>query len=67
MISDIDPRLYTDVNLCRSCVYGFPESVGYSCGISHGKLCKSVVTGCTSYRETSMGWRRRKEADDDNR
>lgn len=52
MIRDVDPRLETDVNLCRSCMYGFPESVGYSCGISREKLCRDVVTGCTCYKES---------------
>lgn len=62
---DLDPRLYTDINLCRSCVYGFQESVGYSCGISHEKLCERVVTGCTCYKESALERRRRRAAEND--
>ena len=34
---------------CATCVYGFPESIGYSCGITR-KLASAVVVKCGAYR-----------------
>lgn len=36
--------------LCRTCVWGFPESVGYSCSRLDGHICSHVVVACEGYR-----------------
>ena len=36
--------------LCRTCVWGFPESVGYSCSRLEGHICSRVVVACEEYR-----------------
>lgn len=36
--------------LCRTCVWGFPESVGYSCSRFEGRICSRVVVACEVYR-----------------
>lgn len=36
--------------LCRTCVWGFPESIGYSCLRLEGHVCSRVVVACEEYR-----------------
>lgn len=36
---------------CATCVYGFPESIGYSCGIMQ-KPTSAVVVKCEAYRKS---------------
>lgn len=35
---------------CATCVYGFPEAVGYSCGVTR-KRTPNVVVKCGAYRK----------------
>lgn len=35
---------------CATCVYGFPEAVGYSCGVTR-KRTSNVVVKCGVYRK----------------
>lgn len=37
---------------CATCMYGFPESIGYSCGITQ-KLTSAVIVKCGAYRKRS--------------
>lgn len=37
---------------CATCVYGFPASIGYSCGITK-KVTSDVVVKCGAYRRRS--------------
>lgn len=39
--------------LCRTCVWGFPESLGYSCSRLEGHVCSHVVVACEEYRRRS--------------
>ena len=34
---------------CATCVYGFPESIGYSCGVTR-KRTSNVVAKCGAYK-----------------
>lgn len=34
---------------CATCVYGFPEAVGYSCGVTR-KRTSNVVVRCGAYK-----------------
>ena len=36
--------------LCRTCVWGFPESIGYSCSRLEGHICSHIVVACEEYR-----------------
>lgn len=36
--------------LCRTCAWGFPESLGYSCSHLEGHVCSHVVVACEEYR-----------------
>lgn len=36
--------------LCRTCAWGFPESLGYSCSRLEGHVCSHVVVACEEYR-----------------
>ena len=49
MADEFDWRLVSHDNLCTHCVYGFPESVGHSCSVLRGKLCRTFVTRCGQY------------------
>lgn len=37
---------------CATCVYGFPEAVGYSCGVTR-KRTSSVIVKCGAYKRRS--------------
>lgn len=37
---------------CATCVYSFPVSIGYSCGITK-KVTSDVVVKCGAYRKRS--------------
>lgn len=37
---------------CATCVYGFPETIGYSCGITK-KVMSYVIAKCVAYRRRS--------------
>lgn len=37
---------------CATCVYGFPEAIGYSCGVTR-KRTSDVVVKCGAYRKRS--------------
>lgn len=37
---------------CATCVYGFPETIGYSCGITK-KVMSYVIAKCGAYRRRS--------------
>ena len=37
---------------CATCVYGFHEAIGYSCGIMQ-KLTTAVIAKCGAYRKSS--------------
>lgn len=34
---------------CATCVYGFPATIGYSCGITR-KVTSDVVVKCEAYK-----------------
>lgn len=36
--------------LCCTCVWGSPESLGYSCSRLYGHICSHVVVACEEYR-----------------
>lgn len=38
---------------CATCVYGFPEAVGYSCVITR-KITSDVIAKCGAYRRRSV-------------
>ena len=35
---------------CATCVYGFPVSLGYSCGVTR-KVTSDVIAKCGAYRK----------------
>lgn len=37
---------------CATCVYGFPETIGHSCGITR-KVASDVIVKCGAYRRRS--------------
>lgn len=39
-------------SVCATCVYSFPTSIGYSCGIMR-KVTSDVVIKCGAYRKSS--------------
>lgn len=41
--------------LCRTCAWGFPEPVGYSCSRFEGHMSSRVVVACEEYRRRHMG------------
>lgn len=51
----------SDESVCRTCVYGFPEGVGWSCGVMR-KLTSAVVVRCEQY---APEYRKRTGDDDD--
>lgn len=36
--------------LCCTCVWGSPESLGYSCSRLEGHICSHVIVACEEYR-----------------
>lgn len=58
MVEEFDWRLVSHDNLCTHCVYSWPESVGFSCSVLRGKLCKTLVSKCGQY-EPNCDERRR--------
>lgn len=37
---------------CATCVYGFPVTIGYSCGITK-KVTSDVIVKCEAYKRAS--------------
>ena len=35
---------------CSTCVYGFPEAIGHSCGVTK-KIASDVIVKCGAYRK----------------
>lgn len=38
---------------CATCVYGFPATIGHSCGITK-KVMSDVIAKCGAYRRRSV-------------